>query len=223
MKKELIFAFSGLALLLVGCSSSTDTGFKISTKSSSDKYPATEEVMVKKNDGDADLKDTLKINGHKKSTIDFSPDDSYEHDFSYIFTKKDKPQDVSITLTDKEDDSNKTTKKVIIPALKGKEISAKKNYTDSLKRNHSDFEKTMNAYLENKNLENDISASYRWDDDDGTVIFTMHLNGTDSKEDKSDAKEIKSELTDQTQKIAAVCDLKNAPYVELQDATGQTY
>lgn len=67
MKKELIFAFSGLTLLLVGCSSSTDTGFKISTKSSSDKYPATEEVIVKQNENDADLKDTLKINGHKKT------------------------------------------------------------------------------------------------------------------------------------------------------------
>lgn len=222
MKKELIFAFSGLTLLLAGCSSSTDTGFKISTKSSSNKYPATEEVMVKKNDGDADLKDTLKINGHKKNATDFSPDDSYEHDFSYIFTKKDKPQNVSITLTDEEDDSNKTTKKITIPSMTEKEINMKKQYDKQVDSNREQFEKQVDYYLEESGLKSNMSAHYDWKNN--IVVFKMNTVGDrKNKVDKENGKAIRKKLNEQVEGFAEAYELKEAPTVELQDATGQTY
>lgn len=179
-------------------------------------------MIVKQNENDADLKDTLKINGHKKNTTDFSPDDSYEHDFSYIFTKKDKPQNVSITLTDEEDDSNKTTKKVTIPPMTKKEIKMKKQYDEQVDSNREQFEKQVDYYLEESGLKSNMSAHYDWKNN--IVVFKMNIVGNrEDKADKENGKDIRKKLDEQVEGFAEAYELKETPIVELQDATGQTY
>ena len=222
MKKELIFALSGLTLLLVGCSSSTDTGFKISTKSSSDKYPATEEVIVKQNEDDADLKDILKINGKEKNSMDYDTKDSYDHDFSYKFNKENKAQHITITLVDKENDKNKTTKKLTIPSMTEKEINMKKQYDEQVDSNREQFEKQVDYYLEESGLKSNMSAHYDWKNN--IVVFKMNTVGDrKNKVDKENGKAIREKLNEQVEGFAEAYELKEAPTVELQDATGQTY
>jgi hypothetical protein len=222
MKKELIFAFSGLTLLLVGCSSSTDTGFKIYTKSTLNKYPATEEVMVEKNDDDANLKDTLKINGKEKNSTNYDTKDSYDHDFSYKFNKENKVQHIAITLIDKENDKNKTTKKVTIPPMTKKEIEMKKQYDEQVDSNREQFEKQVDYYLEESGLKSNMSAHYDWKNN--IVVFKMNTVGDrKNKVDKENGKVIREKLNEQVEGFAKAYELKEAPIVELQDATGQTY